>query len=335
MDILDGAIKRAEAAGTEQADDATNTLIIGFAFGGMALAALALFVPPVSIVAAVALAALARPPPQGGREVRGPADPALADPRPLCQPEAVAQRKLVLVVVDSLRADMLLRTVEAGDAPTFKRAARARASWSPTASRRFPSVTPVCTSEITHRGAARRALHPGDELVPPGRGPLRRVRVVVRGDPRVRPLPLALRHGLQPQHGPPQPRGADRLRAARRRRPAHRRHAVSDLPRPDPPRGRPRGAAQGVRLGGEVPPRGLGPRRALLRRALLEPAGGLHADARPPGDPRRLLGLRRAATWSSTTSTTSCSSRCPTTTTTPTATGPRSRARRSRSPTTR
>ncbi len=34
---------------------------------------------------------------------------------------AQGQRKLVLVVVDSLRADMLLKTVEAGDAPTFKR----------------------------------------------------------------------------------------------------------------------------------------------------------------------------------------------------------------------
>ncbi len=59
MDILAGAIKRAEAAGTEQADDATNALIIGFGFGGIALAALSLYVPPVSIVAAVVLAALA------------------------------------------------------------------------------------------------------------------------------------------------------------------------------------------------------------------------------------------------------------------------------------
>lgn len=59
MDILEGAIKRSEAAGTEKADDAANTLIIGFAFGGMALAALALYVPPVSLVAAATLAALA------------------------------------------------------------------------------------------------------------------------------------------------------------------------------------------------------------------------------------------------------------------------------------
>ena len=58
-DVLDGAITRAKAAGTEQADDAANTLIIGFVFGGIALAALALFVPPVSIVVALILLALA------------------------------------------------------------------------------------------------------------------------------------------------------------------------------------------------------------------------------------------------------------------------------------
>ena len=58
MDILDGAIARAKAAGTEEADDAANTLIIGFAFGGMAIAALALYVPPVSLVVAATLAAL-------------------------------------------------------------------------------------------------------------------------------------------------------------------------------------------------------------------------------------------------------------------------------------
>lgn len=58
-DVLDGAIARAKAAGTEQADDAANTLIISFVFGGIVIAALALFVPPVSIVVALVLLAVA------------------------------------------------------------------------------------------------------------------------------------------------------------------------------------------------------------------------------------------------------------------------------------
>src|SRR6478609_11715791 len=56
-------------------------------------------------------------------------------------------RKLVLVVVDSLRSDMLLRTVEAGDAPTFKKLLD-RGELVPECVSSFPSVTPVCTSEI-------------------------------------------------------------------------------------------------------------------------------------------------------------------------------------------
>ena len=36
-----------------------NTLVLGFSFGGMALAALALFLPPVSLLAGVALLVLA------------------------------------------------------------------------------------------------------------------------------------------------------------------------------------------------------------------------------------------------------------------------------------
>ncbi|MFN8149543.1 MAG: alkaline phosphatase family protein [Solirubrobacterales bacterium] len=58
------------------------------------------------------------------------------------------QRKLILVVVDSLRSDMLLRTVEAGDAPTFKKLLD-RGELVPDCVSSFPSVTPVCTSEIT------------------------------------------------------------------------------------------------------------------------------------------------------------------------------------------
>ena len=93
---------------------------------------------------------------------------------------------------------------------------------------------------------------------------------LVRGDPRVRALPLALRHRLQHEHGPPLRRGGDRLRAPRRRRRAHRVHAVSDLPRPHAATSSAsRGCCDGVALAATLPPRRLGPGGALLRRALL------------------------------------------------------------------
>ena len=58
-EVLDGAIDRARGSGPgEAAATAANTLIIGFAFAGMALAALALYLPPVSIVVALFLIAL-------------------------------------------------------------------------------------------------------------------------------------------------------------------------------------------------------------------------------------------------------------------------------------
>ena len=73
---------------------------------------------------------------------------------------AQGQRKLVLVVVDSLRADMLLKTVEAGDAPTFKRLIE-RGELVGDCVSSFPSVTPVCTSEITTGVRPDRHLIPG------------------------------------------------------------------------------------------------------------------------------------------------------------------------------
>ena len=100
----------------------------------------------------------------------------------------------------------------------------------------FPSVTPVASRRDRHRARARRAPHPVDELVPPRRGALRRVRLLVPGHARVRGRPLALRHGLQHEHGAPHACAQDGLRAPRRRRPAHRLHHLPDLPRPHPPR---------------------------------------------------------------------------------------------------
>ena len=57
-------------------------------------------------------------------------------------------RKLVLVVVDSLRTDMLERTVAAGAAPTLAKLLE-RGDLVGDCVSSFPSVTPVCTSEIT------------------------------------------------------------------------------------------------------------------------------------------------------------------------------------------
>ena len=57
------------------------------------------------------------------------------------------RRKLVLVVVDSLRTDMLERAVAAGVAPTFAKLLE-RGELVGDCVSSYPSVTPVCTSEI-------------------------------------------------------------------------------------------------------------------------------------------------------------------------------------------
>ncbi len=94
-----------------------------------------------------------------------------------------------------------------------------------------------------HRGRRRPPLDQRHELVPPARAALRRVRLLARGDPRLRRLPRPLRPRLQHEPGPPQPGDRDALREPRRRRRPHRLHAVPDLPRPPPPRGLARRAA--------------------------------------------------------------------------------------------
>jgi hypothetical protein len=70
------------------------------------------------------------------------------------------QRKLVLVIVDSLRTDMLQRTVAAGDAPTFG-ALLERGELVRDCVSSFPSVTPVCTSEILTGSRPDRHFIPG------------------------------------------------------------------------------------------------------------------------------------------------------------------------------
>ena len=60
---------------------------------------------------------------------------------------SAGQRKLCLVFVDSLRTDKLEETVAEGKAPYFG-ALLARGELIPDCVSAFPSVTPVCTSEI-------------------------------------------------------------------------------------------------------------------------------------------------------------------------------------------
>lgn len=58
-DVLEGAIRRARGTGSESAESAVNTLVLGFSFAGMAIAALALFLPPASLLFAAGMLALA------------------------------------------------------------------------------------------------------------------------------------------------------------------------------------------------------------------------------------------------------------------------------------
>ena len=311
-DLAEGAARRAEGGGF------IGALI---ALAALALAGLSVLVPPVSLVALAGLLWLyRRPAPARGAEVRGAEDAAVtrAQARPL--------RRRLAAHRHAPRGGARRRGAD------LRRPARARH-----ADRRLRLLVPLRDPGLQLRDRHRRApgssLDQRQQLVSPRRGPLRRVRQLVRGDARVRALPDALRHRLQHEHVPPLRRGGDDLRAARRPRRAQRLHPVPDLPRPHPPRARARGAAAPGGARGQLPPRDLGSGRALLRRALLEPPGRLQADPGAAGHPRRVLGLRRARAGQRATSTTSCSSRCPTTTTTRTSSAPRRRSSRSPAPT--
>ncbi len=75
-------------------------------------------------------------------------------------------RKLCLIFVDSLRTDMLRRTVAAGDAPNFA-ALLDRGSLIEDAVSAFPSVTPVCSAEIVTGAGPGRGSHgePGHGII--------------------------------------------------------------------------------------------------------------------------------------------------------------------------
>ena len=168
-----------------------------------------------------------------------------------------------------------------------------------------------------------RPLGDGDELVPPPRAPLHRVRLLLRGDPDLRAVPGDVRPRLQHEPRPPELGGADGLRAPRGRRDPHRRHPVPDLPRAPAPRARPRGAGAARRRGGQLPPRGLGAGRVLLRRPLRQPPDRLRPELHPARAPATSTRPASPRAWSRRAPTTSSSSAFPTTTSTRTGTAPR------------
>src|ERR1700743_375346 len=131
------------------------------------------------------------------------------------------RKKLILTYVDSLRTDMLRRAIEEDRAPSFG-ALVERGVLIEDCVSSFPSVTPVACSEMVTGVGADEHWISGMNWYHRRRAPLGRVRLLARGDPRVRRLPRALRPRLQHEPGAPEPGDRDALRAARRRRRLHR-----------------------------------------------------------------------------------------------------------------
>ena len=143
------------------------------------------------------------------REVRRPAHPALS---------AVADRKkLVLAVIDAMKPAMLERAVAAGRAPALGLLME-RGHHVERLRRRVPLGHAGLLGVDRHRHGARPPPHPVDELVPPRRGALRRVRDELQGLAGLRLQALAHGHDLQHERRAPLRRDADGVRDARRRR---------------------------------------------------------------------------------------------------------------------
>ena len=257
--------------------------------------------------------AAARRPAPRGREVRGPADPAgdVAEPK-----------KLVLAVIDSLKPEMLDRAIEEGQ--------RAGARGAPRARHLRPRLRlDLPVGHAGGLGGDRDRRGPGEHHIPSmnwyHRGEERYVEYgsSFAGDARVRRRPLALRHGLQHEHGAPEPGAADRVRAPRRRRAAHGLHHLPDLPRPHAPRAR-RGRAStgGSPRRPSSATRSTAPRELFYADLFASRDTGCTLDARHARASATATPAAWAPTWSSTTCSTSCSSRCPTTTPTRTRSGP-------------
>ena len=149
------------------------------------------------------LAAHQRPPPRG-REVRGPAHPALT-------PWPTRRRKLVLAVIDGMKPSALERAVATGTRADARAADGAR-DLRRRLLRRVPLRHPGVRRDDRHRHAPGPPPHPVDELVVARGEALRRVRLELRRGAAAGHQPPARRHGLQHEHGAPVGGDADGVR---------------------------------------------------------------------------------------------------------------------------
>ena len=167
------------------------------------------------------------------------------------RPVAADRKKLVLAVIDAMKPAMLERAVAAGRAPALELLIE-RGQHVDDCVAAFPSVTPVCAASIATGTGPDRARDPGDELVPPRRGALRRVRDELQGRRRrfgIRQSLTDTIYNMNLEHL--SQRRRRRCSSARRRGRPHRRHDVPDVPRPPPPRGR-RATPRSTRLAATV-----------------------------------------------------------------------------------
>ncbi len=125
----------------------------------------------------------------------------------------LALKKLVLAVIDAMKPAMLERAVASGRAPTLQLLME-RGHFVDECVAAFPSRDARVRRLDRHRHRAGRARDPGDELVAPRRGSLRRVRHELRRVARVRHPPVA--HGHDLQHEPRAPLTRRARRCSRR-----------------------------------------------------------------------------------------------------------------------
>ena len=271
------AVRRACAGGSTP----TRRRVLPLYGEGAALAAAGVSVlfPPLAILvlAGLALAARRRTPPRAGEKYAGL--------------RILAVKKLVLVVIDAMKPAMLERAVASGRAPTLKLLLEEGQHVDDCVAA-FPSVTPVCAASIATGTGPDEHEIPGMNWYHRGEG-----RYVEYGTSFRASQSFGLRQSLTDtiynmnlEHLSRDVR--DGVRAARRRRRAHGRHDVPDVPRPAPPRGVGRHGAHPDRLD-RLPPRGLRPEGALLRRHLRLAPHAVPVAARPAGHPRPALRLRR------------------------------------------
>ena len=198
-------------------------------------------------------------------------------------------KKIVLAVVDGLGPELLDRALAAGRAPTIAALIDAGSRTDRCVST-FPSLTPVCLSALVTGEHPVGLAHSRDDLVPPRRGPVRRVRLLVRRDARRGDAADGRRHPRQPEPAPPLAARDDRVRGARGRRARHRGRQPVRVPRarpaPDHPARRPplRAHDGDRRCGLRAAP--VLPRRPLLLRPDRRAAQLRHRD-RPPRRRRR------------------------------------------------